>query len=236
MSNSLHIGTLAEKSLHASLKAWYTQSGDRLEVSVDNFVIDIVRGDLLIEIQTGNFSALKGKLARLLDHHSVHLVHPISQEKWIVRQTAAGKTLSRRRSPKHGRVVDVFRQLVYLPHLLSHPNLSLEVLLTHEEEILRDDGRGSWRRKRWSLHDRRLLDVVAGTKFSSPADFWAVLPATLPQLFTNADLATALRCRPPLAQKITYTLRRMGGLRLTGKRGKALLYERVFQSDAKVTG
>jgi hypothetical protein len=194
-----------------------------------------VRGDLLIEIQTGNFSALKRKLARLLDHHSVQLIYPISQEKWIVRQTAAGDSLSRRKSPKRGRVLDVFHQLVYIPHLLTHPKFSLEVLLTHEEEILRDDGRGSWRRKRWSLHDRRLLDVVDGAKFLSSADFWAVLPATLPQPFTNADLATALRCRPPLAQKITYTLRRMGGLRLMGKRGKALLYERVFQSDAKVT-
>jgi hypothetical protein len=32
---------------------------DRFEVPVDGFVIDIVRDDLLIEIQTRNFSSLK---------------------------------------------------------------------------------------------------------------------------------------------------------------------------------
>jgi hypothetical protein len=37
----------------ASLKKWYAQPGDRFEVPVDGFVIDIVRDDLLLDIQTG---------------------------------------------------------------------------------------------------------------------------------------------------------------------------------------
>ena len=51
------IGLLNEKPLHASLKQWYARPGDRFEVPVDGFVIDIVRRrenegseeDLLIE-------------------------------------------------------------------------------------------------------------------------------------------------------------------------------------------
>ena len=50
------IGLLNEKPLHASLKQWYARPGDRFEVAVDGFVIDIVRDDLLIEIQTRNFA------------------------------------------------------------------------------------------------------------------------------------------------------------------------------------
>ena len=38
------------KPLHASLKAWYAEAGDRFEVAVDGYVIDLVRDDLLIEI------------------------------------------------------------------------------------------------------------------------------------------------------------------------------------------
>jgi hypothetical protein len=53
------IGLLNEKPLHASLKQWYARPGDRFEVPVDGFVIDVVRDDLLIEIQTRNFSSLK---------------------------------------------------------------------------------------------------------------------------------------------------------------------------------
>ena len=56
------VGVLNEKPLHASLKAWYAQPGDRFEVAVAGSVIDIVRGELLIEIQTRSFSALRRKL------------------------------------------------------------------------------------------------------------------------------------------------------------------------------
>ncbi len=55
MSN---IGTLNEKPLHAALKEYYAKPDDQFEVSVDGFVIDIVQGDLLIEIQTGNFASI----------------------------------------------------------------------------------------------------------------------------------------------------------------------------------
>ena len=47
------IGTLNEKPLHAALKDWCARPGDQFEVFVDGFVVDIVRGNLLIEIQTG---------------------------------------------------------------------------------------------------------------------------------------------------------------------------------------
>ena len=60
------IGLLNEKALHASLKQWYARPGDQLEVAVDGFVIDIVRDDLLIEIQTRNFSSIKSKLTNLV--------------------------------------------------------------------------------------------------------------------------------------------------------------------------
>ena len=218
------IGTLTEKSLHASLKEWMAQPGDRFEVKIAGFVIDIVRGDVLIEIQTANFSALKRKLAALLEHYPVRLLHPIPREKWIVRQTKNGQEISRRKSPKRGRVEDVFNQLVYIPHLLAHSNLTLDVLLTQEEEILRDDGKGSWRRKRWSIYDRRLLQVVSQKTFHTIDDCRAVLPPQLSQPFTNANVVSALACRPRLAQKITYTLRHAGAIADAGKRGRANLY------------
>jgi len=59
------IGLLKEKSLHRSLKQWYARKGDALEVTVEQWVIDIVRDDTLIEVQTRNFSALKKKMRQL---------------------------------------------------------------------------------------------------------------------------------------------------------------------------
>jgi hypothetical protein len=80
------IGTLNEKPLHEALKQWYAQPNDLFEQSIDGFVIDIVHGDLLIEIQTQSFTAIRRKLKKLLAHHQVRLVYPIPCEKWIPKQ------------------------------------------------------------------------------------------------------------------------------------------------------
>ena len=166
------IGTLGEKSLHAALKQWYVQPGDLLEEMVDGYHIDIVRHKLLIEIQTTNFSSIKNKLTALTEKHCVRLVYPIAQEKWIVRLAADGITqLGRRKSPKKGNTFHLYQELVRFPQLIDSRNFSLEVLLIREEEIRRNDGHGSWRRKGWSIADRRFIEVVHRHIFKRPADF-----------------------------------------------------------------
>ncbi len=53
------IGTLRETELHAALKDYYARAGDRLETEVDGYIVDVVRADELVEIQTHNFAATK---------------------------------------------------------------------------------------------------------------------------------------------------------------------------------
>jgi len=219
------IGTLNEKALHASLKEWYARSGDWFEIPIDGFIVDIVRGDLLVEVQTRNFAAIKRKLAALTTHHPVRLVYPIAREKWIIRLAEDG--LSRRKSPKRGGVEHVFEELVHIPKLLSNPNFSLDVLLTQEEEVRRYDGRRGWRRHGWVTDERRLLEVVDQHLFETPADICTLVPPTLPEPFTTADLAAALGKRRRLARKMAYCLREMGALAPVGKQGNAILYTRA---------
>ena len=87
-----HVGTLREKPLHAALKRWCAEPGDRFEVPIDGFVIDVVREDLLIEVQTKGFSSMKRKLGLLLEAgHRVLIVHPIPIEKVIVKVDEHGE-------------------------------------------------------------------------------------------------------------------------------------------------
>lgn len=216
------IGLLNEKPLHASLKQWYARPGDRLEVPVDGFVIDIVRDDLLIEIQTGNFSSIKSKLIKLARSHRVRLIYPIIQEKWIIRSaTRNSKGASRRKSPKRGRVEDVFGELVSIPQLLMNPNFSLEVLMIRGEEVRRYTNRRV--RRRWLIEGRRLLDVLDQRSFGQSADWLRFLPDGL-ELFTTSDLASRMNTRRELAQKMAYCLREARMIELIGKRGRANLY------------
>ena len=217
---------MQETSLHAALKEWYAQPGDLLETPVDGYVVDIVRGELLIEIQTRNFSALKAKLHQLLPDHPVRLGYPLAREKWILRVAADGKTvLVRRKSPRRAGLEHLFTELVRLPGLVAHPNFTLEVLFIQEEEIWRDDGRGSWRRKGWSIADRRLLGVLESRQLATPQDFLELLPPRLPQLFTAVELAQELGRPAYLARKMVYCLRAMGVVESAGKRGRAGLFQ-----------
>ncbi len=216
---------MTEHSLHSAIKHWYSLPNDEIEVDIGGFVVDITRGNLLIEIQTKNFSAIKKKLEKMAEEHSVRLVYPIAKQKWIVHITTSGEILSRRKSPKKGRIVDLFTELVHLPDMIRAKNFSLEVLMIKEEEVRCDDGRGSWRRRGVSIRDRKLIDVVDRVLFRDEKDFLRFLPRELFDPFTNRDLSRHIGVSINLARKITYCLRKMGVIAEDGKRGR----ERLFQ-------
>ncbi len=219
------IGLLNEKPLHASLKQWYAQPGDRFEVAVEGFVIDIVRDDLLLEIQTGNFASIKSKLTNLVRSHQIRLIYPIAQEKWIVRLAKDdGSGVTRRKSPKRGRVEDLFWEMVSFPEMLAHPNFSLEVLMIRKEEVRRYDGKRKWRRRGWVIEERRLVEVEDQRLFEGPADWRALVPEKLGGSFTTRELAEAMGTRRQLAQKMAYCLRKVGVVGLIGRVGRANLY------------
>ena len=113
-----------------------------------------------------------------------------------------------------------------IPGLVAHPNFSIEVLLVKEEEIRRKDGNGSWRRKGWSVIDHRLLEIVDQRLFKSPSDFIDFIPQELTEPFTTSEFAEVVHCSRQLARKIMYCMRKMGSLKVVGKRGNAFLYQR----------
>ncbi len=232
------IGVHNESSLHASLKEWYGLPGDQFEVKVDNFFVDIVRpspigeAPILIEIQTGNFTAIRHKLLDLLPDYPIRLVYPIPQEKWIVRITSDGEIKSRRKSPKSGKVVDLFGELVRIPDLIINPNFTIEVVLTREEHIWCEDGKGSWRRGGVSIKDRRLLSVVEHIPLLVKNDFERFLPSQINNPFSNKDLAVLGGYSIYQARKMTYCLRKMGIIKEVGKRRNELLFSFVLKGRA----
>ncbi|MCK4258536.1 MAG: hypothetical protein KAX49_06135 [Halanaerobiales bacterium] len=222
-SNS--IGMRNERSLHSELKKWYALPGDKFEVRVDGFIIDIVRGDQLIEIQTRNFYAMKKKLEKLIKNHQVHLIYPIPKEKLIIRISELGEIISKRKSPKKGKPIDLFDELLRIPKIINEKNFTLEILMVLEEEIRCEDGKGSWRRKGVSIKDHKLVEVLETIKFNKKEDFYKLLPGDLVQPFTNKILAERMKIPVRKARKITYCLKKMGMITELGKSGRELLYE-----------
>lgn len=222
-----NIGTLNEKPLHEALKRWYARSADTCEAEVEGFIVDIVRDDLLIEIQTRNFGAIRRKLEKLLEHHRVRLVYPIAGEKWIIKLADDGdEILSRRKSPKRCDFHDVFNELIRLTPVLVHPNFSLDLLLIREEEVRKFDGVRGWRRSGWITHERRLLEVVERRSMESRADIEQFIPPGLAEPFTTSGIAEVAGIPRRLAQRMVYCLRSAGCIVPAGKQGHAFLYTR----------
>jgi hypothetical protein len=227
------IGTLREGPLHASLKRWYRREGDGVEVPLDGYVIDLIRDHLLIEVQTRGFSSLKQKVTVLLDRgHRIRVVHPIARDKWTVKLHADGRELSRRRSPRHGVPSDIFAELVSIADLIAHPRLEIEVLMTSEEEYRCRTATRSWRRKGWSVVERRLIEVQESLRLGRPQDLFGLLPEDLPETFTTTDLTQRMSRPKRGAQQMAYCLRAVGVIVAVGKQGNAIEY-RVAEASRR---
>src|SRR4051794_26393102 len=215
---------MREGPLHAAVKALLARPGDRVEVPVGRFVIDLVRADgELVEVQTGGFGALGRKLDVLLDEHRVRVVHPVAAERRIVRVDEHGEVLAARRSPKRATVAAVFDQLVSFPSLLTHPNLTLEVLLLREDHI-RGPGAVRVRRRPRARGERRLTELLARVELRPREDVWGALPPLPAEPFTTRELATLLGCGTVLSQRTVYCLRAIGLIEPAGMRGRAPLH------------
>ena len=228
VATSPGIGTLRERPLHASLKQWYARPGDAIEVAVDGYVIDLVRDDLLVEVHTRGFSSSRRKFEALLERgHRLLIIHPIAVDTWITKVGDDGELLSRRRSPRHGAACDVFAELVNVAPLVGHPGLALELVLIEMEELRRHAPDGPWRRRGWTVVERRLLEVVATQPVHGLDDLVALLPADLAEPFTTAQLAAGLRRPRRLAQQMTYCLRIAGALEAADARTRNVRYRRI---------
>jgi hypothetical protein len=221
------IGVLREGPLHAAVKALLAAPGDQLEVPVGRFVIDVVRANgELVEVQTGAFGPLGAKLDALLDEHRFRIVHPIALERRIVRVDEEGEVVSIRRSTKRGTVVEVFDKLTAFPSLLTHPNLTIEVLLLGEDHV-RAARPVTVRRRTRDPGERRLRDVLGSVELRGVDDVLRALPSLPVEPFSTRELAAVLGCSMLLAQRTAYCLRAVSIIEAAGKRGRTPLHRQA---------
>jgi hypothetical protein len=229
-----------ETSLHRQLKQLYAGDDARTEVRLDGFRIDAVAGDELIEIQHGSLAAIRDKVRRLLERHRVRIVKPIVAKKTLIKRAAAGgREVSRRMSPKRGKLLDIFDELVYFTRVFPHRRLTLEVVLVEIEET-RHPGHGRrrrWRKDDFVVADQTLISVGEGARLVRANDLLQMLPVSLPARFHSGHLAEQLGIHRYIAQRIVYCLREMKAIKQVGKEGNTLIYraarhKRSRDSDA----
>ncbi|MGC9366284.1 MAG: hypothetical protein ACP5FK_04500 [bacterium] len=219
------IGLLNEKSLHAELKNWIAEQDDLQEVKIDGYVVDLVRDQKMIEIQTSNFSSFKKKIKKLAEKYEIEIVYPIPKIKWIVKLSSDLTTkINRRKSPKRGDIYNLFDVLVNFPRMLNKENVKLRVLLVREEELRCYDPQKAWRKRHWVTVERKLLQVDEQYFFNKPEELYRLIPDNLPGNFTTTDLSSCLNRSMRLSQKIAYCFKKMDLIQVVGKQGNSLVY------------
>lgn len=216
-----------ETTLHRQLKEFYCGNAAAREVRVGGYRIDAVVDGRLIEIQQASLGALQNKVRSLLEQHDVIVVKPLAAEKTIVRRPRRGAAaLGRRSSPKHETIWHLFLDLVHFVEVFPHPRLTLEVLLTEQEEWRIAKKPRRWRGKDYRVEDRLLVGICARHVLRTAGDLLALLPADLADPFTTAQIARTADIPRWLAQKMAYCLHRIGAIDRCGKQKHAWLYTR----------
>jgi len=225
------INTWNESLLHEELKDYYCGDSGKKEIPLEGSICDVLRNDgVIVEIQTANLGKLKLKLAKLIKNHPVVLVYPVAVNTVIETYSENSSLKSRRKSPKHGTIYQLFRELTGIWMMLDHPNLELQVLFTDILEIRVADGTGSWRRKGVRRDDKKLIKLHDTRVFKTMMDYEGLLPDSLPELFTVSDLKQA--GAGSHAGHMVWVLRKMGIIELSGKKGNAYIYRKANNKDA----
>ncbi len=220
------IGTLNESPLHAALKEIYRRPGDDVEVPTEGFVADLRNGTSIIEIQTSGFSAMRKKFDTLLDRYQIHLVHPVTVSKWIVKLDSQGQQVSRRKSPKAGRATDLCRELASFPMLLSHPNFTLDLVLTSEDEIRSPHAKKKRRRGGLAVEYRELNEVLEVIEFRANSDLLQLLPTELvARQFNTKDVAEAARISTRETRDLIYCLKTAEVIQQIHRDASGIIYE-----------
>ena len=222
------IGTLGEKRLHAILKSYISPFPDTHEIKIGGYVADIAAEEGLFEIQISQFDRLRKKLAVFLPLCPVTVVYPIAKIKWLLWiDQETGEVSKRRRSPKTGTVFDAFRELYKIKNLMLHPNLSFRFLLLEIEEYRNLNGWDEKKKKGSSREERIPISLLDEFSLRGIKDFAALLPPSLPDKFTSADLSKSAGITLSSAQITLNVLSSMEAVRRSGKQGRSILYEQI---------
>ena len=195
---------------------------------IPGFVADVARPEGVYEIQTRHFYTLKKKLAAFLAVTPVTIVYPVVHRKTLRWVDPTDGTI---RAPRKTGKVDfgyrVLEELYGLGDLFPHEGLSVKLALLEVEEFKLLDGYGPDRKIRASRSDGFPQELVAEVDLRCPADYAYFLPATLPEVFTSADYASACKIPRARAQACVRVLTNLRVLSRVPSGGRGYSYRRA---------
>lgn len=201
------INTYNETELHRTLKEMYAAKySGKTEIQENGVICDVLCDDpdrTVIEIQTKGLYKLLTKILKLKDDHKIRVVHPLITNFIIEQYDEAENLISRRKSPKHLSLLDIYDELMGIYPLLNERWFTLEVVpvccterrvRTKEPVQLANKSRRI--KKNWFKAGRKLDSMQESIIFNGLGSYLDILPPKVQELrngtpFCAKDLAEA---------------------------------------------
>ena len=220
------IGTLSEKSVHATLKYYYEPNHDFHEIPINGYVADAFNDGEILEIQTKSFFSIKEKLISFLRDYDVTVIYPVAVKKYIRYITPeTGKITEPVVSPKSQGLYSILPELYGIRDLLSCERLHFIMCFINIEEYKLLDGTGKDKKIHCTKLDRVPLEILGEYYINSSADLTGFLPAEeLPKNFTTKDISEISGYNISYAQLLVNILSHLNLIECTGKKGRYKLW------------
>ena len=226
------IGTLSEKTIHATLKNYYSPTTWHHEAKVGRYYADILIGNHILEIQTRQFNTMRKKLEAFLPDYKVTIIYPVAHTKWLQWiDEETGELTNKRKVPKRGTLYNIMPELYKIKPFLLDPNLNLRIVLIDVEETRLLNGWSRNKKKGASRNDGMPTQLVAEVSIETLEDYAKFLPEGLPSPFTTKDYKKCAKVSEQVASTALNILYYIGTVERVGKKGNAFLYEPTMPYD-----
>lgn len=223
------IGTMAEKSVHATLKYYFAPNEKYHEVKIGTFIADICMDGEIIEIQTRQFYSMKKKLETyLINDYDVTIVYPVCEENTIIWiDTETGELSKSRKVKQKKKYNQILVEMYGIRELLTDGRIHFAIVKLETEDYRYLDGFGKDKKIRATKTDKYPVDLIDDIRIDGIEDYKMFLPEDLPDRFdaktfgkltglSGGDENTGLR-----------VLETVGVVQKEGKEGRKFIYKRV---------
>jgi len=205
----------AKSSLHAALQEVYSREGGKTEAKVGDFRVDVLKGDLITEIQIAGLYKIKQKVrVLLLMGYKVKVVVPLQS---VLVEPGGTKNRDQR--------YKIFQELSHFVDVFPAPGLEVDFLMLKELRTWKKvkSGRHYVVPKGFMKRDTVPLAVIEEVRLREAHDLLKLIDIP-DEKFTARGLALRAGLSRRTASRACYVLRRTGVLNVEGMIGRAYLY------------
>lgn len=214
------IGTLNEKTIHNTLKCYYSDEVSH-EAKIGDFYADAAGENGIVEIQTANFLKLNKKLSKMLRACHVTVVYPFEKVVHnfsINEQTGEIISSSTRSNNSYSKF---FLELYRIKAFLTNPNLTICIaqLEINKKTYYKDN-----RRIRYKGIPKEKVPVryIKEIRLDDKNDYLQFIPDGLPEQFTKKELGKL--CKATDSSIMLEILEYVGAVKRVSKKGNSILF------------